>query len=334
MKPVALIIGSGLTAELLPLVLEVIRASGAEVDWRRVDVVIGEQATLEEAALKVEECGVGLKTRLVSRATDGRNEPQGVHNPNVQLRQRLDLYAGVLPIRPLPGLRGRYEDVDLVLIRENTEDIYKGIEHEIVDGVVESLKVVTRDACDRIARFTFAAVRTLGRKHVTFIHKANIMKRSDGLFLDTVRKVAKENTDIGFREIIVDAACMQLVLDPYQFDVLLAGNLYGDILSNLGSGLAGGISNVYAINIGDRNRVYEAIHGDAPHLEGTGQGNPLPLLMPALALIEHLGFESEAQAVRTAVGRVLAGDGPRTPDLGGTSGTADLISAILSDLGR
>ena len=181
------------------------------------------------------------------------------------LRRRLGLFAGVVPIRPLAGIPTRFPGIDLLLIREITEDIYKGIEHEIVPGVVESLKVVTRDACERIARFAFATLRAEGRKHLAFVHKANIMKMSDGLFLATVRRIAKENPDVGYRELIVDAACMQLVLDPYPFDVLLMGNHYGDILTSLGSGLAGGISGAHAINIGDRYRVYEAIHGDAPH---------------------------------------------------------------------
>jgi isocitrate dehydrogenase (NAD+) len=247
----------------------------------------------------------------------------------VLLRRRLGLFAGVVPIQPLAGIATRFPGIDLLLIREITEDIYKGIEHEIVPGVVESLKVVTRDACERITRFAYATLRAEGRKHLAFVHKANIMKMSDGLFLATVRRIAKENPDIGYRELIVDAACMQLVLDPYPFDVLLMGNHYGDILSNLGSGLAGGISGAHAINVGDRYRVYEAIHGEAPHLEGTGRANPLPLLSPAIALLRHLGEASAADRIAAAVTRVLEQRTAVTPDLGGRATTQEMAAAII-----
>ena len=196
--------------------------------------------------------------------------------------------------------------------------------------MVESLKVVTRDACERIARFAFATLRAEGRKHLAFVHKANIMKMSDGLFLATVRRIAKENPDVGYRELIVDAACMQLVLDPYPFDVLLMGNHYGDILTNLGSGLPGGISGAHAINIGDRHRVYEAIHGDAPHLVGTGRANPLPLLSPAIALMRHVGENTAAERIAAAMTRVLEERRAVTADLGGSATTSEMAAAIVA----
>ena len=337
MNRAALIVGDGISAEIVPLVLEVIEASGVQVQWDRVDVPRLEPERmvepLEAAVEAVRSCGVGLKTRLVAGSgTGAAGSSEGSRNPNVVLRRELDLFAGVLPIRPIEGIPTRYPGIDLVLVRENTEDIYKGIEHEIVPGVVESLKVVTRAACDRVSRFAFDAVRTLGRKHLTFVHKANIMKRSDGLFLEVVRGVASENPDIGFRELIVDAACMQMVLDPYQFDVILTGNLYGDILSNLGSGLAGGISSVSSVNIGDGVRIYEAIHGHAPELEGSGLGNPLPVLTPALGLLRHFGEEQAAESIENAVRTVLRDGGPRTPDLGGTAGTREMVDGILAAL--
>jgi isocitrate dehydrogenase (NAD+) len=252
----------------------------------------------------------------------------------VLLRRRLGLYAGVFPIRPLPGIATRFPGIDLLLVRETTEDIYKGIEHEIVPGVVESLKVVTREACERVTRFAYATLRERGRRHLTFVHKANIMKMSDGLFLATVRRLAAENPDIGYREMIVDAACMQLVLDPYPFDVLLMGNHYGDILANLCSGLAGGISGAHAINVGDRYRVYEAVHGDAPHLEGTGRANPLPLLSPAIALLRDTGEAPAAQRIAAAVTRVLEERASLTPDLGGRATAREMAEAIVAAMER
>jgi isocitrate dehydrogenase (NAD+) len=336
MSKVALIVGGGISREIVAPVLSILEAANVDIEWQRVDVPdFGDgdiEELLEEAAAAVEACGIGLKTRLFAPPArpEYEGDAPGTNNPNVLLRKRLGLYAGVLPIRPMEGIRTRYPGLDLLLVRENTEDIYKGIEHEIVPGVVESLKVVTREACERIARFAFAAIRTLGRSHLTFMHKANIMKLSDGLFLETVRRVAADHADIGYQERIVDAACMQLVLDPYQFDVILTGNHYGDILSNIGSGLAGGVSGAHSLNIGDSCRVYEAVHGGAPHLVGTGLANPLPLLSPALALLEHLG-ESEAEArIRRGVAAVLADGSHTTPDLGGETTGSDMAEAIVA----
>jgi isocitrate dehydrogenase (NAD+) len=346
-KRVALIVGEGISREIVPPVLDVVAASGARVEWDRVDVPTlhagGMDHHLDQAVAAVERCGVGLKTRLSvpppetaiahGDGTSGESDDApGPQNPNVLLRRRLGLFAGVFPIRPLAGIHTRFPGIDLLLIREITEDIYKGIEHEIVPGVVESLKVVTREACERITRFAYATLRAEGRRHLTFVHKANIMKMSDGLFLTTVRGVAAENPEVGYREMIVDAACMQLVLDPYPFDVLLMGNHYGDILSNLGSGLAGGISGAHSINIGERYRVYEAVHGDAPHLEGTGRANPLPLLSPAIALLRHLGETTAAERIAASVQRVLEGGTVSTPDLGGSASTREMADAIIATM--
>jgi isocitrate dehydrogenase (NAD+) len=342
---VALIVGEGISREIAPPVLDVVAASGARVEWDRVDVPTLHAGAmgphLDQAVAAVERCGVGLKTRLLvpppassialgDGVLGSLGDAPGPQNPNVLLRRRLGLFAGVIPIRPLAGIRTRFPGIDLLVIREITEDIYKGIEHEIVPGVVESLKVVTREACERITRFAYATLRAEGRRHLTFVHKANIMKMSDGLFLATVRRVAAENPDIGYKESIVDAVCMQLVLDPYPFDVLLMGNHYGDILSNLGSGLAGGISGAHAISIGDRYRMYEAIHGEAPHLEGTGRANPLPLLSPAIALLRHLGETVAADRIAAAVERVLEAGETLTPDLGGSATAREMAEAIIA----
>ncbi len=337
-RRVALIVGGGVGSEIVTPVLDVLEAAGVSIDWQRLDVPARDgdemQTLLDDAAALVLDCGCGLKTRLIAPPFS-QNESGGelLHpfNPNVQFRQKAGLFAGVRPIKSMIGLPTRYPDLDLVLIRENTEDVYKGIEHEVVPGVVQSLKVVTREACERIARYAFEMSKEEGRKHVTFIHKANIMKQSDGLFLETVREVAEEHADLGYREVIVDAACMQMVLDPYQFDVLLAGNLYGDILSNLGTGLAGGISGAHSIGVGEEDlRVFEAIHGDAPQLIGTGRANPLPLLSPALAMLRHFGEDVAADKIQGAVEEVLTGGDTVTPDLGGDSSTRQMCDAIIA----
>ncbi len=334
-RRIALIMGGGIASEITPLVLEILEAAGARFDWQRVYVPTGPgdaDKLLENAVDAVKSCGIGLKTKLLSPPANAQSgERSG--NPNVRLRLQLGLYAGVRPIKTVPGLPTRYPDLDLILIRENTEDIYKGIEHEIVPGVVQSSKVVTREACDRIARYAFRIAREHERKHITFIHKGNIMKKSDGLFMETARAVAKENADIGYREAIVDAACMQMVLDPYQFDVILTGNLYGDILSSLGSGLVGGISSAHSINLGDEYRVFEAIHGDAEHLVGTGRANPLPLLSPAVALLRHFDEDEIADSIDGAVSAVLQKGEHTTPDLGGSASSRQMCNAIIESLG-
>lgn len=343
--PVALIVGGSIGAEVLPPVLEVLTAAGAEFEWRRVDVAtpsdeVERQAELldqqlEAAVAAVKTCGVGLKTRLIGPPAGSLvpdTDSPGPMNSNVLLRQRLGLFAGVRPIKSLPGLPTRYPDLDLLIIRENTEDIYKGIEHEIVPGVVQSLKVVTREACERIARYAFRIAREHGRERVTFVHKANILKQTDGLFLRTVRGIAAEHPEIAYREMIVDAACMQLVLDPYQFDLVLTGNLYGDILSNLCAGLAGGISLAYGIDIGRECRIFDALHGDAPHLVGTGKANPLPLLAAAQAMLRHFEMDAVAERIGGAIAEVLAQRARLTPDLGGEATTREMCEAIRARL--
>jgi len=329
----ALIVGGGINQEITPEVLTVIEAAGVEVAWSRVDVDAtdypGAIAQLQDAAAAVREAGLALKTRLLTPPggpTDSSN------NLNVLLRRELSLYAGVRAVRSLPGVSTRFPDLDLLIIRENSEDIYKGIEHEIVPGVIESIKVVTREASERIARFAFDTARYLERKQVTFVHKANIMKQSDGLFLDTVKTVAAEYPDLPLRTVIVDAACMQLVLDPYQFDVLLMGNLYGDVLSSLCNGITGGISSSLGIDIGDDVRIYEAIHGDAADLVGKGAANPLPLLTPAVDLLHYIEESAAAERIAAAIEIVTVAGEIVTADLGGTASTTEMTNAIINSL--
>jgi len=330
---IALIVGSGINQEITPEVQRVIEAAGVTIRWNRVDVVGPDYATaaaqLEEAAAAVEAAGLGLKTRLMT-PTGG---PVGASsNLNVALRRRLGLFAGVRAIRSLPGVSTRFPDLDLLIIRENSEDIYKGIEHEIVPGVIESIKVVTREASERIARFAFETALYLERSHLAFIHKANIMKLSDGLFLSVVQEVAEEYPQVPLRTVIVDAACMQLVLDPYQFDVLLMGNLYGDVLSSLCNGLTGGISSSLGIDIGDGVRIYEAVHGDAPQLDGLGLANPLPLLTPVVDLLHYIDEATAAERIGAAIETVTVSGSVLTGDLGGTASTVEMTDAIIGAL--
>ncbi len=332
---VALVVGSiGVGAETVPPVLEILQSAGAEFDFVRVDVPTAvrrsAEAVLTEAADTIRGCGVALKTRLIGPGRDAVRAGPGPQNPNVALRGMLGLWASVRPVRSIPGLPTRYPDLDVLLIRELTESVYRGIEHEIVDGVVESMKVVSRAACHRIADYACRVARRHGRRRITAIHKANIMKQSDGLFLDTVRSVASGYADLEVDDCIVDAACMRLVLNPYDFDVLLMENLYGDILSNLGAGLAGGISTGHAINVGDDCHVFEAVHGDAPHLVGTGQANPLPLLTPAIALLRHFERYEEADRIGRAVSAVLEEGRSLTPDLGGRASTWQMARSIVA----
>ena len=328
---VALIVGSDINQEITPEVLRVVTAAGVDIDWHRVDVVgpdyEGARRQLEDAATTVEDLGIALKTRLL---TPGGG-PDGITaNLNVLLRQRLELYAGVRAVRSLPGVSHRFPDLDLIIVRENSEGIYKGLEHEIVPGVVESIKVVTQAGSERIARFAFETARFLNRKKVTVVHKANIMKLSDGLFLQTARDVSADYPQLDFGEVIVDAACMQLVLDPYRFDVMLMGNLYGDVLSSLCNGITGGISSSLGIDIGDRSRVYEAIHGDAPELVGLGVANPLPLLTPMVDLLHFLDEDAAADSIHNAIETVTAAGVHVTRDLGGTASTDQMADAIIA----
>ena len=326
----ALVVGAGPGARMVEPVLKVIAATGVALEWERFDVpATGVPLTadvLQPAADAIRRIGVGLKTRLGQRAA-GR-----FRSPNVLLRRMLDLFATVRPIRTLPGLATRYPDLNLLLVRENTEDIYSGIEHEVVDGVVQSLKVVTRQACERIIAFAFDVAAKHQRKHVTFVHKANIMKMTDGLFLNVFKEAAAAQSTFETRTIIVDNCCMQLVMNPYQFDVMVMGNLYGDILSELATGLAGGLSTAAGVNIGDGCRVYEAIHGELAG-DGAGAVNPLPLLMPATHLLRHLGEGAAADRVVAAVGTVLEQASAVTPDLGGSASGDAMGDAIVAAMG-
>jgi isocitrate dehydrogenase (NAD+) len=334
---VTLVQGGGSGFDRVPAVQEVLRAAGAEVEWDeylagRASLERGREAVPEEMLRSARANGKVLKTYLLPPA-DGEPGHAGAGNVNVQFRRALGLFASVRPLRNVPGLPARFDRVDLLVIRELTEDLYAAIEHQIVPGVVQSIKVVTEAASTRFFRFAFEWARTHGRKAVTCVHKANILKLADGLFLEAFRATARDFPEIQTREIIVDNCCMQLVSRPHQFDVLVMGNLYGDLVSDLGAGLVGGISATLGIGVGDGIRVYEALHGEDHEGMGPGRASPLPLLLPALALLEAEGQTEPAGRVRRALEAVMRERRVLTPDLGGQATTQEMVQAIVEKMG-
>jgi isocitrate dehydrogenase (NAD+) len=329
---VTLVQGGGAGLDQVPAVLSIVKAAGVVIDW---DEHLAGWASMErggkplpEALLQsVRATGLALKTKLLP-APLAKGEKTG--NFNVQFRRELELFASVRPLKNLPGLPARFQGVDMLVIRELTEDLYAAIEHEIVPGVVQSIKVVTEAASRRFFRFAFEWARTAKRKTVTCVHKANILKLADGLFLEAFRTIAKDFPDLQPREIIVDNCCMQMVSKPQQFDVLAMGNLYGDLVSDLGAGVVGGISATHGINVGDGLRVYECFHGGSREEIGENTANPLPLLMPALDLLEATGHTEPALRIAAAVARVLMDRHTLTRDLGGQATTAEMAGAIIA----
>jgi isocitrate dehydrogenase (NAD+) len=328
---VTLIQGGGAGLDQVPAVQRILEAAGVRIAWdeHRAGLASLERGgpALPEAMLQsVRTTGLALKTKLLSPP----GPPAG--NFNVQFRRALDLFASVRPLQNIAGLPARHQGVDLLVIRELTEDLYGAIEHEIVPGVVQSLKVVTEAACRRFFRFAFEWAQAAGRKTVACVHKANILKLADGLFLQSFRAAARDFPDLATRELIVDNCCMQMVLRPQQFDVLVMGNLYGDLVSDLAAGVVGGISATTGINVGDGVRVYEAIHGGTQETIGADRANPLPLLLPALDLLKGSGHGEAAARIRTAVEAVLTDGRVRTPDLGGSATTTQTTAAIVAAL--
>ena len=326
-----LIPGDGIGPEVVDSAIRVVAATGVEVNWERVeagaDVFIKHGTPLPDEVLNsIRLTGVALKGPI------GTPIGGGFKSANVLLRQSLDLYACVRPIRTIPGVPSRYTDVDFVIVRENTEGLYTGLEHRVTAGVVESLKVVTEKASLRIARYAFELAREQGRPTVAAIHKANIMKLSDGLFLECARRVARDYPEIELKELIIDNCAMQLVTRPEQFDVLLMDNLYGDILSDLGAGLVGGLGVVPGSNVGTECAVFEAVHGSAPDLAGQGKANPTAVIRSAAQLIAHLGEKTAAARIERAVERALSDPANQTGDLGGKATTSEITNAILNEL--
>ena len=324
--------GDGIGTEVTAAARRVLDASGVTIDWETREAggdVIGRYGTPlpQDTVGAVKRAGVALKGPITTPIGSG------FRSVNVQLRQDLDLYANFRPARSLPGVPSRFENVDLIVIRENTEGLYSGLEHIVVPGVVESLRIVTETGSERIIRFAFRIARELGRKKVTAVHKANILKLSDGLFLSVARRVAREFGEIEYEETIVDATAMRLVQDPSRFDVLVMENLFGDILSDLTSGLIGGLGIAPSANLGEKTAMFEAVHGSAPDIAGQGVANPTALILAGAMMLRHLGEDEAADRVESAVRDTISGGKTMTRDLGGSASTDEYTGALIAALG-
>jgi len=329
-KTVTLIRGDGIGPEVSDAVLSILEASGAPLRFEEVSV--GREAEKNEGNPLPERALESVrKNRVALKGPVATPIGKGFASVNVGIRKALDLYSNLRPVKNLPGVASRFQNVDLVVVRENTEDLYSGLEHVVVPGVVESLKIITEAASTRIARFAFDYARREGRRRVTAIHKANIMKLSDGLFLDCFRRVAEEYPDIQADERLVDAACMRLVMSPESFDMLLLENLYGDIVSDLTAGLVGGLGLVPGANLGARAAIFEAVHGSAPDIAGKDRANPTALLASAILMLRHLDLPGHARRVEKALLDTFAA-GIRTADIGGTAGTKEFAKAVAQRL--
>lgn len=330
--PITLLPGDGIGPEVSRATQRILEASGVAIEWHEH----------EAGAATIEEFGTQLPAHVLDSIRRDRvalkgplTTPigSGFASANVELRKRLELYACLRPVKTLPGVKTPFGDLDLVVVRENTEGLYSGIEHEVVPGVVESLKIQSEKACRRISEFAFDYARRHGRKRIHAVHKANIMKLSDGLFLRCSREVAERYPDIEYQEIIIDACAMWLVRDPQRFDVLLCENLYGDILSDLTAGLVGGLGVVPGANIGTTEAVFEAVHGSAPDIAGKGVANPTAMLLSACMMLDHLQEAAAAEGIRRAVNHVLREGKHVTRDLEGTAGTEEFTDAVIAALG-
>ena len=325
-----LVPGDGIGPEVAEATIRAVEATKVDICWRRAElneaIILEAGKTLPQYLLdSLHETKIGLKGP-VTTPVDG-----GFQSVNVALRKALDLFANVRPVRTLPGIKTRFQDVniDMVIFRENTEDLYSGLEHEIVKDVVTSLKVITRTASIRIAKYAFEYAERNGRKRVAAIHKANIMKLADGLFLRCCREIAAQHPQIEYKELIVDNASMQLVMRPETFDLLLLPNLYGDIVSDLAAGLVGGLGIVPGANMGEHHAVFEAVHGSAPDIAGQGKANPTALMLSAVMMLIHLGETEAAHKLQSAVETVYREGKSLTGDVGGSSSTAEFTDAVL-----
>ncbi len=328
---VTLIPGEGIGPEVAAATRRILEASGVQIDWEeiggRTDNSSDQGTTVNQAAVEsVRRNRVALKGPMAT-AIGG-----GAPSVNVALRRTLDLYANLRPVKNMPGVKSHFENVNLILVRENTEDLYSGLEHEVVPGVVESLKIITQRASTRIAKFAFEYAKRHGRKKIHAIHKANIMKLSDGLFLRSVRAVAVQFPQIEYKELIVDNACMQMVMDPQQFDMLLLPNLYGDVMSDLAAGLVGGLGVVPSANIGDECAMFEAVHGTAPDIAGKGFANPTALLMSSILMLDHLSEPTAAERIQNALEKVYGEAKHTTRDVGGRAGTEEFADTVIAAL--
>lgn len=325
---ITLIPGDGIGPEVTSAARKVLAAAGIVIDWEIVDAGAGAidkyGTTLPEETLEsIRRNKVALKGPLTTPIGGG------FQSVNVGLRKSLDLYANVRPVRSALGRTFQHNPIDLVIFRENTEDLYSGMEYEVAPGVAQSLKIITEKASTRIARMAFKWASSRERKMVHAVHKANIMKKSDGLFLESVRKVAAEYPEITYKEIIVDNCAMQLVMKPHQFDVLVLGNLYGDIISDLAAGLVGGLGVVPGANLGDQVAVFESVHGSAPDIAGKGIANPIATILSANMMLRHIGENKAADRIQAALVLFLSEQKYLTPDLGGNSTSDEMVEGII-----
>ena len=325
---VTLIPGDGIGPEVTNAAVRILEATGVKFEWESFEVGAEafekyQQYIPKELTESIERTRVALKGPVTTPVGGG------FASINVTLRKKFDLFANFRPIRNLPHIPTRYPDIDLIIVRENTESLYSGLEHEVVPGVVESLKIITEKASTRIARFAFEYSRKNKRKKVHAVHKANIMKLSDGLFLRCSRAVAKEYPEITYGEHIVDNACMQLVMNPYQYDVMVMENLYGDIISDLCAGLVGGLGLVPSANLGEHCAIFEAVHGSAPDIAGRNIANPTAVIRCSLLMLRHLGEHDAAWRIRNALDKVYRTREKLTRDIGGKAGTSEFADSII-----
>ncbi len=329
---IVLLEGDGIGPEVTAAACRVVAAAGVTVDWIRADAGLTAAEThgdpLPEVTLDlIRQHRVALKGPCTTPVG------KGYRSINVRLRKGLDLYASVRPVKTIPGVKVPYEKVDLIVVRENTEGLYAGLEHQVVPGVIESLRVITKPACERIVRYAFDYARTAGRKRVTFCHKADVMRLSDGLFLECAREVAEEYPFIAFDEKPIDNLCLELALDPSPFDVLVMENLFGDVISDLCAGLVGGLGVVPGANLGSRFAVFEAVHGSAPDIAGQGIANPTAVIRSAAMMLDYVGERAAAARIELAVARTLQAGHGLTKDLGGTGNTQTITDEIIKHLG-
>ncbi len=332
-REVTLIAGDGVGPEVIGAALTVVEAAGVEIRWDRQ--AAGAYAVKRFGTPVPDALIDSLKrTRVALKGPLETRSGEGYRSINVYLRKTFDLYANLRPTVSFAGVQTPFRNVNLIVVRENTEDLYAGIEHTVAPGVVESIKVITARASRRIARFAFEYARRTGRRNLTAIHKANIMKLSDGLFIRCARAVARDYPEIEYREQIVDAACMRLVTDPASFDVLLLENLYGDIVSDLCAGLVGGLGMVPGANYGDKGAIFEAVHGTAPDIAGKGIANPIAAILSGAMMLDYIGHPRAAAAIREATGAVLRSGRVLTRDIGGKATTEEMTDAIVRAMRR
>lgn len=326
-----LIPGDGIGPEVTEAACEVIEAADVQIDWIEADAGL---AAVEKHGTPLPDETMELikQHRVALKGPCTTPVGKGFRSINVQLRKELDLYASLRPVKTLPGLKTPYKNVNLVVVRENTEGLYAGLEHQVVPGVIESLRVISRSAAERIVRFAFEHARVAGRKRVTFCHKAEVMRLSDGLFLECAYQVADEFPFIGFEERAIDNVCLELALDPSRYDVLVMENLFGDVISDLGAGLVGGLGVVPGANLGSRYAVFEAVHGSAPDIAGKGLANPIAILRSAAMLLDYIGERSAAAAIERSVEVTLDNGVGLTRDLGGDGNTRSITDQLIKNL--